>query len=92
MEYRDAINKTGAALLHVDMIVGQWVYGMRNSYILFFSRPRPRQLVCHFINITGFLPIYSILPSSSSSSSGVDITIPAALVDGRIVPVRPGVT
>jgi hypothetical protein len=87
MEYRDAINKTGAALLHVDMIVGQWVYGMRNSLILL---PRPRQLVCHFINITGFLPIYSILPSSSSSS-GVDITIPAAL-DGRIVPVRPGVT
>jgi hypothetical protein len=86
---RDAINKTGAALLHVDMIVGQWVYGMRNSYSLLLH-PRPRQLVCHFINITGFLPIYSILPSSSSSS-GVDITIPAAL-DGRIVPVRPGVT
>jgi hypothetical protein len=88
MEYRDAINKTGAALLHVDMIVGQWVYGMRNSNSLLLH-PRPRQLVCHFINITGFLSIYSILPSSSSSSGLY--TIPAAL-DGRIVPVRPGVT
>jgi hypothetical protein len=40
---RDAINKTGAALLHVDMIVGQWVYGMRNSYSLLLH-PRPGSL------------------------------------------------
>ena len=57
---RDAIKEDKQQLLiHVDMIVGQWVYGMRNSLCFSFSLSssipkRDRQgefLVCHFINI-----------------------------------------